>query len=172
MLKNKKLFVIISFLYSLILSSCTNSGYKVNVEKDRDYSEYQSYRLNSLLDFYNIDEEYYAIYLTSTSCPHCQEIKNHLLSYYDLDQIPFTLLYFDMKARGTEEGDLNRSFFMPPNEYSTIYNIDTMLKNNVSDLKDTYFCGTPSIYVVKNSSLNECYVGKNEVLTFIDSFIK
>lgn len=139
---------------------------------ERDYETYKEHKLYLLDDFYALNHEKYAIYLTNKECKHCENIKNHLLSYYDLKEPSFPIYYYDMGIFMTPIGDENRSKFAPPNEFSSLYNIEIMLKNKPNTLKDTYFCGTPSLYVIENNRLDNLLVGEEEVINFIDCFLK
>lgn len=133
----------------------------------KDYRDYKKFELPSLDDFYSLNLEKYYIYLTNDKCPECEEIKQDIFSYFESDLSP-KMYFFNMKSFGTEEGNLNRSKFQDHNEYSSIYNINEMLKNHPSTLKETYFCCTPSIYVIKNKQLDKFYYTKEDILNLIE----
>ncbi len=149
----------ISLVFLSLLVSCNKPIMK-------DYDDYKEYELPSLELFYSLNMDYYFIYLTNDECKDCEEIKQEVLSYYDNNDNP-RMFFFNMKSRGTIEGDKNRNMFQDHNEYSYIYNINVMMENKPNTLKETYFCCTPSIYVVKNNRLSEFYYIKEDVLNYI-----
>jgi len=162
------------FLILLWCFSCKSqvkSPYKVDVNKERNYDEYKEYELESLDSFYNVSSDKYFIYLYSTECIDCEQIKNFVLSYYDLNEENLPKMYkYNMHSMSSEVGIENRSKFAK-NEYSWIYNANWMIENHPSSMDETYFCGTPSLYVINNNILEDFVYDIEPTKAFIEKYL-
>jgi len=164
-MKKIKLLSIIGISFLLVGCGSTQN----NTKNYEDY--YAEHSLTALDDFYNKGTGTYYIYLYSEFCSHCENIKDTVLSYYDLDNPSNPTMYlFNMNKKGSEEGDIYRLKFKQ-NVDSSGYLVlrEYMDKNHPTSLNDTYFIGTPTIYVIKNNKYDSMLLGDEEITTYLNN---
>lgn len=167
-MKKGKIYLSIFLTFFATLTSCTNHE---NDNETRSYADYPEFALPSIDEMYELkDVEYYVEYYFP-ECPHCQNIRSSIYNYMDKvkngdENIP--LYYFNIENGSTSNGSINRSKFkIKPNSYNRDVLVSQMIREKVSKVSDTYFFGTPSLYVIKNGVLADFYIGEVDIPAFL-----
>ena len=157
----KKSLIFASFL--CLLSSCSTQ----NVET-RNYTDYPQNYLSKLEDFYSLDDEEYFIDLYQITCSHCEATKTTIFNYLDdfnngAKKIPLYL--FDINSGN---GEANRAMFKElPNWYEESRDYEKIVQEmervKPNSLDETYYVGTPTLYLIKDNRLERMFVGEREV---------
>ena len=143
------------FLIFLFIFSCN---------KNYEYEDFIDYQIN-VLDLYNMDGDY-EVYFYQDNCSHCENIKNKIFNYaYKLNKKEDYKFYFCNVIKKSDtyyfkDGDKER------NEL-----IDEMKNNSVSSLEETYFFGTPSLYIIKDNYQNQQVNEELEKYKFINCLL-
>lgn len=150
-----RLFIIINILINLlILSSCNIN--KLDKIDNRQFYQYKDlYSINNLKDeFFNKEYKSYYIYLFKLTCIYCENIKSIVLDYLDSNLDPPLYFYIIHK-------EFDVSIFK---ESSNISKEEKIKENiNKSNLKDIYYLCCPSLYLIKDKSLSNIYLGSNSI---------
>lgn len=128
----------------LLLTGCAKSEPK---EPMHNYHETKDC-LIPWTDIFEQVEDDYLVYFYSERCGYCNEIKQDVLSFY-LELKP--VMYFVCT-------DLD-AIFGPSKDLKGIDNID-----------DFYIFGTPFLLRVYTHQVEDYYVGKNQILDYINLF--
>ena len=132
----RKLLILVS---SLLLCCCSSKPVEAI---EYDYSDVGD--LTICWDgIFNIQSDQYYVYIYSSTCGHCNEIKQDVISYALMN---FNSLYFV---------SFNKNIPIIDDRYYPIG------KDNVEDLG---IVGTPSMFLVVNHIVKENYVGKKEII--------
>lgn len=132
---------------------------------DDDYTKYAKYELSNIDDFYQISESKYVIYLYSDLCSNCVDIKGNLYDY--LLRENETSYIYNMHTKSSEAGELNRLKFNQ-SDISQDKKIEFNKKSKPTNLENTYFIGTPSIYIIQNATLVDFIIGNRECANYFD----
>lgn len=124
----------------LLLYSCSST--KTEASIDYDYTDVSSLTI-CWDDIFKVQLERYFVYIYSSTCGHCNEIKQDVISYA-LSNI--NTLYF---VSFTKSIPIVNDRFYP------------IGKDNVEDLG---IVGTPSMFLIVNHIVEENYVGKKEII--------
>jgi len=155
MILNKKV-VSLALCGVAFLSSCKNE-----TEETRTYSDYAIYKFDNLYEMYSKNDSKYGVYFYFEECKYCKGIMSDIFNYLDKEEkTPFYL--FDIKRKSTPEGTAYRDSFKDKLSDDRNAMIEEM-KNTSSSVQDTYFFGTPSLYIIENGILTDCLVGDDEV---------
>lgn len=162
-----------TLLFPLIflLSAC--NSYPGTYTDERPYSEFARYDIQDIENFYSYEGKYY-LYIYSDACMYCVNIKGNVFTYiekYENGEKEHPLYMFNIKAKSTEEGSKNRGKFKErPNEI-TEWHIEQyrreMIETGASSLSETYFIGTPSLYVIENHKLVDFIIDSNDVAYYL-----
>jgi len=167
MKKISKLFVLP--LFALSLFSCSNSS--IDDVETRDYSDYVEFN-SKVEDLYN-HEGRYAFYVYQINCSHCVNIKGKLFDYLDSfkagNKTYFTNFYLcSLSPYSSEEGIKEReSFKEKPNEYVSDDLIDEMIKAQPTSIAETFFFGTPSLYIIENKQFKTMRLGDTTIANYL-----
>lgn len=150
-----KLFIIINILINLlILSSCNIN--KLDKIDNRQFYQYKDlYSINNLKDeFFNKEYKTYYIYLFKLTCIYCENIKSIVLDYLDSNLDPPLYFYIIHK-------EFDVSIFKESSNISKEEKIKESI--NKSNLNDIYYLCCPSLYLIKDKSLSNIYLGSNSI---------
>lgn len=170
-----RLFVLLS-IFSLV--SC-NKTRDFSDHKNREYSTYYDrFLLNDLNDFYNQDSDLYIIYMYGSTCEPCTKIKGVILDYLD-EIIDGTCTYVTDFYIYERELDPNYSsgawssyYFKPlPENATSIRNTLITEMLGATSLSETYFFGTPSLYIIKDHSLDNLILGSSSCGDYIYRYL-
>ena len=157
----------------ILLSGCSANSIDVS---NKDYIDYESYYLTSLDEFYKLEDNSYFVYLYSDVCSHCDDIKKEIFTYLEnmtLSSFSKSKLYiYNMHSIKTNEGMINRNQFkqIEDSEGKTQEQlINEMVINKPTSLKETYFFGTPSLYLIENNSFSNLKIGTREVVSSLNN---
>lgn len=136
----------------------------------RDYSIIKDYEFDSLDNFYNLGDEKYLIYLYWDGCPHCFNIRGKIYDYL-LNDHDTKMYVFNIKGKGTDEGEENRSKFkiFEGDEKKLKEEIELEIKGEVSVLGDTIYYGVPALYAIDGKKLVDYKCG-DDVVKCLDTF--
>lgn len=136
----KKLFL---FLFSLLLIGCSknNNG---GQSQELDYSIVKTHI--EWADIFNQQEVDYFVYFYSTTCAHCRNIKQQVLTYYLSEK---SYLYFICMDKIDDR-------------YKQPYDII-----GICDSNKLYIFGTPFLIEVKNYKVYQYYAGEKSILEFV-----
>lgn len=173
---NRRNKAILCILPIIILSSCAG---KNSIEDTRNYSDYDSHVI-ALDDFYKQDG-YYAVYIYRETCGDCALIKGEVLDYLDAFDAgnKKTFASFNlvtMSKSDTTSGIIERAKFknkgasFDSNDEAQIKLLTTeMDRNKPSSLSETYFFGTPSLYIIKDNHYQSLLLGADEILKYLST---
>ncbi len=133
-----KLFKLLAF--SLIISSCGSIEEPIK----HNYHEIKD-RLLNWNQIFEPSEDYYQIYFYSERCGHCNDIKQDILNYYFKS---ITAMYFVCTDYEVILG--------PKSDLTGIDNVD-----------EFYIFGTPFLVEFKDHKVDNYYVGKEQIISFI-----
>lgn|GEM_PF-3484221 len=173
---NRRNKAILCILPIIILSSCAG---KNSIEDTRNYSDYDSHVI-SLDDFYKQDG-YYAVYIYRETCGDCAPIKGEVLDYLDAFDAgnKKTFASFNLVALstyGTPTGTIERAKFKDKGDSFDSDDkaqvkllIAEMDRNMPSSLSETYFFGTPSLYIIKDNRYQSLLLGADEIPNYLST---
>ena len=124
----------------LLLFNCSST--KTEASIDYDYTDVSSLTI-CWDDIFKVHLDRYFVYIYSSTCGHCNEIKQDVISYALSN---FNTLYF---VSFTKSIPIVDDRFYP------------IGKCNVEDLG---IVGTPSMFLIVNHIVEENYVGKKEII--------
>ncbi len=127
-----------------MLVSCTNTKKTVPETKEPDYSIVETFI--EWKDIFNQQEADYFVYFYSTTCAHCRNIKQDILSLYLSEKIN---LYFICMDKIDDR-------------YSNQYEII-----GVCDSNKLYILGTPFLIEVKDYRVYQYYAGEKAIKEFL-----
>lgn len=177
--KNKATLLSILFAFSVVLTffdfallvpftvnSITNDNNNVNEEE----MSYDDFNVITPEEVFNSKDK--LVYFYSNYCSICKEIKNDVLSFYK-NNSSFYLLDID-----TNVNEINMTYNSVENcinsggsyedNYCTINYSDYLSKmEGISDIRNFYLIGTPTLIEVKDGVLNKLYLGGSEILNLI-----
>ena len=123
-------------------------------------------------DFYSLNGKY-CIEVYYPTCYYCINLKPHLFKYLDKlesGKASTMVYFFDIGKSGPGIGNTNRSRFkLKPSNYDRDELIKEMEENKPSTLSETYFFGTPSLYVIENNSFKDLIVGDKTIASYFNS---
>ena len=162
---------LILLLTALTLTGC---GHNVSYEdtKNRQYSDYyDEFGINKLQDeFYSKDENAYGIYMYGIGCKYCDYCKGAVLDYLDILRLGINKKLENLYIFEREKEPKFRDIFKPKPE-DFLYNRDKELyiekMLGASTISETYFFGTPSLYIIKNHKLTDVLVGDQNVGSYL-----
>lgn len=170
----KKLVIFLIPLF--LITSCSNT--EENKEDTRDYSDYFDFSLTSVDELYQKEEEKYFVEIYFPECKYCKAIKDTVFNYIDAykNNDSLTKLYiFDIQSSSTLGGKSNRDKFKTkPASYSDADKklmIEEMVNNKPTTLEETYFFGTPSLYIVENGAFSELISGSTMISNYLSSLL-
>ncbi len=124
----------------LLLFGCSSSKAEATVEYD--YSDVSDYMI-CWDNIFAIKSEHYFVYIYSTTCGHCNEIKQDVISY--------------------SFNNPNTLYFVSFNKRIPIIN-DRFSPIGKTTIDDLGIVGTPSMFLINNHVVTENYVGKKEII--------
>lgn len=136
----------------------------------RSYDCINDYKLNSLDDFYSLNDNKYIVYLYYKTCPYCMKVRGYLYNYL-LNSHKTNIYIYDMKTKNEDEGILNRSKFksFEGNYDDFIKEMNKSIKEGINTLEDTYYKYVPSMYMIENNYLKEYLDGSDNIKTYLSS---
>lgn len=159
---------IISYIFNI-----KESNYTLNSRNydSRSYYDYKDNILNSLDDFYLLNDKKYYIYLFYIGCPYCAKIKTTILDYIESDN-DINLYFYNVKKSGFDIGQENRNKFnRNVDSTSSNFNFDTykkeMKENKVNTTSNTYFYAVPSLYIVEDGYFSDCVIGSDSIPSYL-----
>ena len=132
------------FTLSLLLIGCSNTKQTTPETKELDYSIVETHI--EWDDIFNQQEVDYFVYFYSTTCAHCRNIKQDILTYYLSEKVDLYFICMDKID----------------NRYSSQYDII-----GVCDSSKLYIFGTPFLIEVKNYRVYKYYAGEKAIKEFI-----
>ena len=136
----------------------------------RDYSIFKDYKLDSLDNFYSLQDEKYMIYLYYDQCPYCFKIRgkiyDFLLSEHNIKLYPFNM-FSSVSEFGIEYRAKFKNIANNKEEIEKEKNIE--INEGVCELKDTLFVGVPALYVIEKNKLNDFICGSEEIVEYINN---
>ncbi len=160
-------------LYDYIAGGVEVAEFLINTNLDsRRYEEINNSFFSSIEEFYTFDYKKYYIYLYFEACPHCFKIKPNIISYLESEKAKEVPLFtFNIYSSNSEEGENIRNKFKVPLNVSSTDEfkkyIEENIENKVNKIEDTYFRYVPSLYEIKDNVYSNCFVGENEIITFL-----
>jgi len=147
----------------LLVASC-------NPTSNRNYSEFNEFRLDDLNNLYTQKENHYGVYLYNEDCSHCEKNKERLFNYLDNYKIGVTTvkIYLYNTIRLLDElpnYDKNSDW----NDKSSEEIRNILIENKVSTIEKTPIIGWPSLYMVKNNVINYFETGY-KTMDYIEAF--
>ena len=128
-------------LMTLLMIGCSNNEEAKAIEYDYSDVAFLTICWNDIL---NVDSLEYFAYIYSSTCGHCSEIKQEVISYALVNK-----------------GSL---YFVPFNKDIPIINDRTIPIEKVK-VEDLGIVGTPSMFLIVNHVVKENYVGKKEIVS-------
>ena len=128
-------------LMTLLMIGCSNNKEVKTIEYDYSDVAYLTISWNDIL---KIDSLEYFAYIYSSTCGHCGEIKQEVISY-----------------ALANKGSL---YFVPFNKDIPIIN-DRTIPIEKDKVEDLGIVGTPSMFLIVDHVVKENYVGKKEIVS-------
>lgn len=167
-IKTKLLKICSLFLCVFITTSCNDT----KKYEDLDYKDFEQFSLSTLDDLYSLKGTY-CVELYYPTCSHCVSLKPYLFKYldeYERGEKTTKVYFFDVESSTTANGKLNRAKFkLKSVNYNREELILDMKENKPSTLSETYFFGTPSLYVIENNSFKDLIVGDKTIASYFNS---
>ena len=165
---------LILLLTALAITGCGKNDVPDSFEdtENRQYSEYyDEFGITNLKDeFYSKTEETYAIYLYGTGCHYCDYCKGSVLDYLD-DLREDKKKSLDNLYIFEREKDTGFRFYFKEKPDTFWFNRDKELyiekMIGATEISETYFFGTPSLYIIKNHKLSNVLVGDKDVGSYL-----
>lgn len=139
----KKILKSILFVFTLLLSCSTKTDSSISMEKDYDSYIYLHIKWEEIFKQF---ETHYLIYVYSASCGHCNEIKNEVLCFIDLNIIPVYLIVFE---KGIPISNKEES------------------KIGISSIDELSIIGTPSLIDIEEGIVKNNLGGSNKILDYL-----
>ena len=131
----------------LIMSGCNFDNHDVNktdetilIPADHEYSEVSDYELTWDSIFDVTDETYY-VYIYSTTCTHCEELKNYIVD------------------KALERGDI---YFVKGSSKDQLTS-DSKKLIGAENPEDIYILGYPSLLLISNHKCTKNLAGSNQI---------
>ena len=165
--------ILILLLVALAITGCgKNTPDSYEDTENRQYSAYyDQFGITDLKnEFYSKPEETYAIYMYGTGCHYCEYCKGAVLDYLDdlkseKDKKLDNMYIFE------REKDTEFRFYFKEKPDTFWFNRDKELyiekMIGATEITETYFFGTPSLYVIKNHKLSNVLVGDKDVGSYL-----
>ena len=166
----KRLLILI--LAALTITSCGKTSASYEDTKNRQYNQYyDSFGINDLKEeFYSKEENTYGIYMYGIGCKYCDYCKGAVLDYLDslklnIDRKLDNLYIFERE----KEPNFREYFKLKPDDFSYNRDKDLYIQKmlGATSITETYFFGTPSLYIIKNHKLQDVLVGDNSVGSYL-----
>lgn len=156
------------FLCILVSTSCNDT----KKYEDLDYNDFEQFSLTTLDNFYSL-EGTYCVELYYPSCQHCVSLKPYLFKYldeYDRGEKSTKVYFFNVESSTTANGKLNRAKFkLKPADSNRDELVLEMKENKPTTLGETYFFGTPSLYVIENNSFKDLIIGDKTIASYFNT---
>ncbi len=136
---------------SLLLISCS-SNISVNISEPIINKEYSYDDVSTMIEFediFNQIEEDYLIYFFSTTCGHCEALKQEIISFYSLNII--TIYFVDCT---------NKDVYGNKKDLTGVFS-----------LEEFYIFGTPFLINIISGVINNYYYGVSQIKEYISSKI-
>lgn len=166
-----KIFKGVLCLISLLsIASCANNS---GEEETRNYEDY----LENAIPFNDVyaKEGKYAVYAYGSYCSHCTTIKGDVFDFIDKLKGGYkttinNLYLLEFHPYSSEIGQTERnSFKVKPTEYDEKTLISEMIEAKPTSLAETYFFGTPALYVIENNQLVDFLIGSVAIPNYLNS---
>jgi len=147
----KKLLKTICCLLALNYSGCnqkvsfTESDENEVIQIDHDYSEVEEFSLTRE-SIFDVDSANYYVYFYSSTCSHCQEIKNYMIS----KALERKDIYF---VRGTNKDKITT---------------DTKILTGAERAEDVWILGYPSLLLISNKKVTKNLAGNASIKYELD----
>lgn len=148
---------------SLIATTLFATGCKE--EEPLTYNDFEDLHID-LGDLYN-KEGKYGVFLYQTNCSHCHTIEDTVTKYVKkvekkkakMDAFYFVLMD-NFSTRVFKDEDIENM--------KRVHEVTAeMIANKVSKLEDTYFVGTPTLYVINDGILGNMLVGSGDISKYL-----